>query len=78
MPTIATGDIFYWPSTTGHIGMAYDANTIIHAQMKGNFHKEPNQQDKGRPNLVHVRCGGLANLPTAVVETRSGCGHQES
>lgn len=42
---LETGDIIYWSgSTFGHIGMAYDANTVIHAQLTGNFHKEPNQQ----------------------------------
>jgi hypothetical protein len=45
MPAFDTGDIFYWSSTPGHIGMAYDDKTIIHAQMKGNFHKDADQQD---------------------------------
>ena len=41
---LETGDIIYWSgSTFGHIGMAYDANTVIHALMCWNFHKEPNQ-----------------------------------
>ena len=42
---LETGDIIYWSgSTFGHIGMAYDANTVIHAQMSGDFHKEPDRQ----------------------------------
>jgi len=45
MPAFETGDIFYWSSTPGHIGMAYDDKIIVHAQMKGNFHKEPDQQN---------------------------------
>ncbi|MDB5414103.1 MAG: hypothetical protein JWR10_2438 [Rubritepida sp.] len=44
---IETGDILYMPGGAGHIGMAYDNKTIIHAQFFGNFHKEPNQKDKG-------------------------------
>jgi hypothetical protein len=45
VPAIQTGDIFYWAATPGHIGMAYDATTIIHANSEHNFHKEPDRQD---------------------------------
>ncbi|MDB5308034.1 MAG: hypothetical protein JWO38_2236 [Gemmataceae bacterium] len=45
MPAIATGDIFYWTSGPGHIGMAYDDKNVIHAQMKGNFHVDTDQQN---------------------------------
>jgi hypothetical protein len=46
MPAIDTGDIFHWTSGAGHIGMAYDGKNVIHAQMKGNFHIDPDQQNK--------------------------------
>lgn len=45
---LETGDVIYMDGGPfGHIGMAYDANTIIHAQMTGNFHKDPNQTMEG-------------------------------
>ena len=47
---IETGDIIYMDGGPfGHIGMAYDAKTVIHAQFKGDFHKTPNEKmDGGR------------------------------
>lgn len=45
---IETGDIIYMDGGPfGHIGMAYDAKTVIHAQFKGNFHKDPDEQMDG-------------------------------
>lgn len=51
-----TGDILYMPGGAGHIGMAYDRNTIIHAQFFGDFHKDPDQQKVG-VNLVYTSTG---------------------
>jgi hypothetical protein len=45
MPAIETGDIFHWTSGAGHIGLAFDGKRIIHAQMKGNYHLDNDQQD---------------------------------
>jgi len=47
MPAIETGDIFHWTSGAGHIGMAFDEKSVIHAQMKGNFHLDTDQQSSG-------------------------------
>ncbi len=46
MANIETGDILHWSSGPGHIGMAFDGRSIIHAQMKGNFHIDADQMEK--------------------------------
>jgi hypothetical protein len=40
------GDIIVYRGRPGHVAMVYDANTIIHAQMKGDFHKDPYMTEK--------------------------------
>lgn len=48
MANLETGDIIYMDGGSfGHIGMAYDRDTVIHAQFKGDFHKDPVQQQEG-------------------------------
>lgn len=60
MPAIDTGDILYMESFgTGHMGMALDAGNIIHAQNKGNFHRDMNdrydaKKQKPLPSLSNM------------------------
>jgi hypothetical protein len=49
-----TGDIIYMPGgPAGHIGMAYDERTVIHAQNSKNFHKEADMQMNGG-NITYI------------------------
>lgn len=41
-----TGDILCFSDGAGHIGMAYDRETYIHAQYFGDFHKSADKEEK--------------------------------
>ncbi|UPY37350.1 hypothetical protein [Sediminicoccus sp. KRV36] len=64
VPEIETGDVLYFSSGVGHIGMAYSASHIIHAQMSGDFHKSSNDQFDQKKG---VALPSMSNTPGTLV-----------
>ncbi|WP_062230652.1 hypothetical protein [Aureimonas sp. N4] len=72
-----TGDILYFPNGPfHHIGMAYDARTVIHANHKKNFHKTSDQYETGSQSFYMSEGAGVEHFrpPGQVFECRRAQG----
>ncbi len=60
---VETGDILYFPDRPfHHIGMAYDARTVIHANHKKNFHKTSDQYETGSQSFYMSEGAGVEHF----------------